>query len=61
MTATYCITVKTKSGETHEGLMNLSQPEVVNGFIGIAREDSGWVYLAPGSELKMEYVPDQKE
>lgn len=37
--------------------MNWSQPEVVNGFIGIAREDGGWVYLAPDDVLKMEYVP----
>ena len=57
MPDTYRITVTTKSGETHEGLMNRSQPEVVNGFIGIAREDGGWVYLAPDDVLKMEYVP----
>jgi len=38
--------------------MNRSQPEVVNGFIGIAREDGGWVYLAPDDVLKMEYVPE---
>lgn len=61
MTDTYRITVTTKSGEIHEGLMNRSQPEVVNGFIGIAREDGAWVYLAPDDVLKMEYVPDQIE
>ncbi len=61
MPHTYRITVTTKSGETHEGLMNRSQPEIVNGFIGIAREDGGWVYLAPDDVLKMEYVPEQKE
>lgn len=64
MPDTYHITVTTKSGETHEtyeGLMNRSQPEIVNGFIGIAREDGGWVYLAPDDVLKMEYVPEQKE
>ena len=55
------ITVIKKSGEMHEGLMNRSQPEVVNGFIGIAREDDGWVYLAPEDVHKMEYVPEQKE
>lgn len=59
MPDTYRITVTTKSGETHEGLMNRSQPEIVNGFIGIAREDGGWVYLAPDDVLKMEYVPEQ--
>lgn len=57
MPETYRITVTTKSGEMHKGLMNRSQPEVVNGFIGIAREDGGWVYLAPDDVLKMEYVP----
>lgn len=36
MPDTYRITVTTKSGETHEGLMNRSQPEMVNGFIGVA-------------------------
>ncbi|WP_313752417.1 hypothetical protein [Mixta calida] len=58
MADTYRITVTTKSGETHEGLMNRSQPEIVNGFIGIAREDGAWVYLAPDDVLKMEYVPE---
>ncbi len=58
MPDTYRITVTTKSGETHEGLMNRSQPEVVNGFIGIAQEDGVWVYLAPDDVLKMEYVPE---
>lgn len=54
MPDTYRITVITKSGETHEGLMNRSQPEVVNGFIGIAREDGAWVYLAPDDVLNMD-------
>lgn len=54
----YRITVKTKSGETHEGLMTRSQPEVVNGFIAIAKEDASWIYLAPDDVLKMEYVPE---
>lgn len=61
MADTYRITVTTKSGETHEGLMNRSQPEMVNGFIGIAREDGAWVYLAPDDVLKMEYVPQPEE
>lgn len=59
MDETYRITVTTKSGETHEGLMNRSQPEIVNGFIGVAREDGAWVYLAPDDVLKMEYVPEE--
>jgi hypothetical protein len=59
MTDTYRITVTTKSGETHEGLMNRSQPEMVNGFIGVAKEDGSWVYLAPDDVLKMEYVPQE--
>lgn len=57
MPDTYRITVTTKSGETQEGLMNRSQPEMVNGFIGVAREDGAWVYLAPDDVLKMEYMP----
>ncbi|MCO7360938.1 hypothetical protein [Enterobacter mori] len=57
MSNTYHITVKTKSGETHVGLMNRSQPEIVNGFIGVAKEDGAWIYLAPDDVLKMEYVP----
>jgi len=61
MPDTYHITVTTKSGETHEGLMNRSQPEVVNGFIGVAKEDGSWVYLAPDDVLKMEYVPDKPD
>ena len=58
MPATYRITASTKSGETHVGLMNRSQPEMVNGFIGVAKEDGSWVYLAPNDVLKMEYVPE---
>ncbi|MGC0869634.1 UNVERIFIED_ORG: hypothetical protein C7430_110201 [Pantoea agglomerans] len=61
MPDTYRITVTTKSGETHEGLMNRSQPEIVNGFMGVAQEDGAWVYLAPDDVLKMEYVPEQKD
>ncbi|QHM76509.1 hypothetical protein C7M52_02485 [Mixta theicola] len=57
----YRITVTTKSGETHEGLMRRSQPEIVNGFIGVAREAGSWVYLAPDDVLKMEYVPELAE
>ncbi len=53
----YRVTASTKSGETHEGLMNRSQPEIVNGFIGIAKVDGGWVYLAPGDVLKMQFDP----
>lgn len=61
MSDSYRITVTTKSGETHEGLMNRSQPEMVNGFIGVAREDGAWVYLAPDDVLKIEYVPESTE
>jgi hypothetical protein len=46
----------TKSGEKHEGLMNRSQPEIFNGFIGVAKEDGAWAYLAPDGVLKIEYV-----
>lgn len=35
MPDTYRITVTTKSGETHVGLMNRSQPEMVNGFLAL--------------------------
>ncbi|RPE03222.1 hypothetical protein BBB56_07490 [Candidatus Pantoea deserta] len=58
MPDTYRITVTTKSGETHVGLMNRSQPEIVNDFIGVAKEDGAWIYLAPDDVLKMEYVPE---
>lgn len=61
MTDTYRITVTTKSGETHIGLMNRSQPEIVNGFIGVAQEDGAWVYLAPDDVQKMEFVPEAAE
>jgi len=57
----YRVIASTKSGETHTGLMNRSQPEVVNGFIGIANEDGGWVYLAPDDVLKMEFVPEVRD
>ena len=57
MSDTYRITTTTKSGETHQGLMNRFQPEMMNGFIGIAREDGAWVYVAPDDMLKMEFEP----
>jgi len=53
MPDTYRIIVTTKSGETHEGLMNRSQPEIVNGFICVAKDDGAWVYLAPHEVRKM--------
>jgi len=59
MADTYRITVTTKSGEAHEGLMDRSQPEIVSGFIGVAKEDGSWVYLAPDDVLKMECFPDK--
>ncbi|EKS6736826.1 TPA: hypothetical protein ACW0NO_000059 [Enterobacter ludwigii] len=58
MSDIYRITVTTKSGETHAGLMNRMQPEIVNGFIGVAKENGAWVYLAPDDVLKMEYVSE---
>ncbi|MFB4356349.1 hypothetical protein RBJ15_01020 [Pantoea sp. BS_4] len=60
MSYTYRITVTTTSGETHVGLMNRSQPEIVNGFIGIAQEGGAWVYLAPDDVLKMDFKPEPK-
>jgi len=57
MTDIYRITVTTKSGETHQGLMTRLQPEVINGFIVIAQEDGAWVYLAPDDVLKMKFDP----
>ncbi|MBB1228223.1 hypothetical protein EPG66_12275 [Pantoea pleuroti] len=54
----YRITVTTKSGEIHIGIMNRSQPEIVNGFIGVAQENGAWIYLTPDDVLKMEYVPE---
>ena len=53
MADTCRITVTTKSGKTHVGFMNRSQPEIMNGFIGIAQEDGAWIYLAPSDVLKM--------
>ncbi len=53
----YCVKVTTKSGEPQVGRMNRSEPEIVNGFIGIAQEDGAWVYIASDDVLKMEYVP----
>lgn len=57
MADNYRITVTTKSGETHIGLMTHSQPEIVNGFIGLAQDGGAWVYLAPDDVLKMECLP----
>ncbi|MGJ7468793.1 hypothetical protein [Kosakonia cowanii] len=61
MTDTYRIKVKTNSYKSHVGLMKRPQPEIVNGFIGVAKEDGAWVYLPPDDVLKMEYVPEQTE
>jgi len=57
----YKITVTTKSGETYEGLMTRSQPEMVNGLYSIALADGSWVYLAPDDVLRMVYVPQPEE
>lgn len=58
MPDTYLITIITKSGETHEGLMNQSHPKNVSGFTGIALGNGSWVKLAPNDVLMMEYVPE---
>ncbi|EOI5720027.1 hypothetical protein ACMS1V_002000 [Cronobacter dublinensis] len=39
--------------------MRRSQPEMVNVFVGIPREDGSGLYLAPADVLKMEQVPEQ--
>lgn len=42
----YRVTASTKSGEKHQGLLTRSQPEVINGSIAVAREETSWNYLA---------------
>lgn len=52
MPEAYRITVTTKSGEKRVGLMNRS-PEMFNSFMGVAKEDGAWIYLAPDDVMKM--------
>ncbi len=54
MSDTFRITVTIRYNETNSDLMNRSQPEIVNGFTGIAKQDGAWLYLAPDYMLKME-------
>ncbi len=61
MSDIYQITLTTQTGETFRGKMSRRQPELVNGFIGIAREDGSWLYPDPNDVLKMGYVPEQTE
>jgi len=53
MVECYRITGSNKWGETYEGLINRLQPEMVNGLIGVAKEDGAWIYLAPDDVMKM--------
>ncbi|KGB00262.1 hypothetical protein DR73_2233 [Enterobacteriaceae bacterium ATCC 29904] len=57
MSDIYQITLTTQTGETFRGKMTRSQPELVNGFIGVAKKDGAWAYLAPDDVFRMEYVP----
>lgn len=55
----YRIDVTTVSGEQYTGLMTKRQPELVNGFVGVALEDGSWVYLKPESVLLMKYTQQE--
>lgn len=49
MATTYKITITKKSKETFTGVMNRSQPEIINGFVALANEEGKWRYFSPDS------------
>ena len=56
MADTYRVTVTTKSGETHVGLMRGRQPEIINGFLALATEEGEWRYFRPDSVEQFHFV-----
>jgi hypothetical protein len=61
MTDTYRITITTISKETFIGLMNRSQPEIINGFVALATEEGEWRYFRPDSVDQFHFVPVVEE
>jgi len=49
MSDIYKITITKKSKETFTGLMNRSQPEIINGFVALANDKGEWRYFSPDS------------
>ncbi|RKR64020.1 hypothetical protein C7387_0698 [Yokenella regensburgei] len=49
MSVTYRITITKKSKESFTGVMNRSQPEIINGFVALADESGKWRYFSPDS------------
>lgn len=57
MSDIYKITITTTSKETFTGLMRVSQPEIVNGFVALASEEGEWRYFRPDSVEQFHFVP----
>lgn len=57
MSDTYPITVTTNFGETHQGLMKRSQPEIINGFVALATNAGEWRYFRADSVDQFHFVP----
>lgn len=49
MATVYKITITKKSKESFTGLMTRSQPEIVNGYVALAMDDSKWRYFSQDS------------
>lgn len=61
MAEIYKITLTTTDGEVFSGTMSRREPQLVNGFIGVATGDGGWAYVAPQSVSRITAVPVQQE
>ena len=61
MSDTYKITITKKSKETFTGLMNRSQPEIINGFVALADEEGRWRYFSPDSIEDFLFEPVTEE
>ena len=57
MSDIYQITITTTSKETFTGMMNRSQPEIVNGFVALATDTGEWRYFRPDSVEQFHFVP----
>ncbi|EKS7426676.1 hypothetical protein QCK43_001422 [Enterobacter cancerogenus] len=53
----YQITLATTSKETFTGMMNRSQPEIVNGFVALATNTGEWRYFRADSAEQFHFVP----
>ncbi|HAS1005431.1 TPA: hypothetical protein I3816_001601 [Enterobacter cloacae] len=61
MSDIYIIKLTTNDGGEYTGKMSRRQPELVNGFVPLAKETGEWLYFAPADVKRVEFSPEPEE